>query len=165
MIRSNGPGLAMSVVLMFAGPAAIGAALGLFDGPSALITRAVVFPTIIIGVAALMLPALYIGAAFLGVAPKAQAVARSARAALGDMGVVFLGLAAPLFFLVAASTELGTVRVLGHLIVGVGVALGLRALFIRLFDRRSPRAIGLFAGWSLVSVGIGAQLFARTIPL
>lgn len=154
---------AVSLLLIFIGPAAIGAALGLTEGPTILISRAAALPAVIVGVAALMLPALYIGSAFLGVAPKARAVARSSKEALKDMGIIFLGLAPPLIFLVAASMEGSTVRLLGSLVVGLGVALGLRALYVRLFDRRSFKAVGLFAGWSLVCVGIGAQLFMRII--
>jgi len=165
MITTRGSTLARSVPAILAGPAMIGAALGWSEGLSALFTRAVALPAVAVGVAALMVPALYIGAAFIGVAPRAQAVTRSTSAALKDMGVLFLGLSPSLLFLVAASTGTGTVRVLGHLVVGVGVVLGLRGLFTRLFDQRSMKALGLFLCWSLVTVGIGAQLFTRTIPL
>jgi hypothetical protein len=156
---------------MIAGPAAIGAALGLNAqaqaqaGPVAALSCAAILTAIIVGTWASMLPALYIGAAFMGVAPRAQAVARSAGAALGDMGLIFLGLAPPFLFLVASSTQGVTVRALGYVVVSAGVALGLRALFVRLFDGRSLKALGLFAGWSLVSVGIGASLFERMVPL
>jgi hypothetical protein len=160
---------ARAVPLMVAGPAAVGAALASnansSAGPLTALAGAAVLSAIVVGTWAAMLPALYIGAAFLGVAPRAQAVARSAGAALGDMGLVFLGLAPPLFFLVASSSQGVTVRVLGYTVVTAGVALGLRALFVRLFDRRSLKALGLFAGWSLVSFGIGASLFARLVPL
>lgn len=160
-----------AVPLMLAGPAAIGAALGLgahgppAAGPLTALTCAAALAAIVVGTWAAMMPALYIGAAFMGIAPRAQAVARSTGAALADMGLVFLGLAPAFLFLVVSSAEGVTVRALGTVVVGAGVALGLRALFVRLFDRRSLKALGLFAGWSLVSVGIGASLFAKVVPL
>jgi ABC-type transport system involved in cytochrome c biogenesis permease subunit len=151
--------------IIIAGPALIGAALGLPEGVGTSAARAAVLPAIVVGVALLTLPALYIGAAFFGVAPRAQAVVRSASGALKDMGIVFFGLAAPLVFLVAASTESTTVRILGQLAVSLGVVLGFRALYVRLFDRRSLRALTLFVCWAMVSFGIGAQLFVRGIGL
>ncbi len=151
------------VPLIIAGPMLIGAALGLQAGPAELLSRAVTLPAIIVGVTLLMLPALYIGAAFLGVAPKARAMARSGSAALADTGIIMLGLAPSLLFLIAASTKGTTVVTLGTLVLGVSVLLGLRALFLRLFDRRSLLALALFLGWSLVSVGIGGQLVARAM--
>lgn len=158
-------------LLMLAGPAAIGAALGLgaqgqpAAGPIAALTCAAALAAIVVGIGAALMPALYIGAAFLGIAPRAQAVARSAAAALADTGLVFLGLAPAFLFLVVSSAEGATVRALGYVVTFSGVALGLRALFVRLFDGRSLKALGLFAGWSLVSVGIGASLFAKVVPL
>jgi hypothetical protein len=148
-----------------AGPALVGAALGLHAGPAELLARAATLPAIVVGVALLMLPALYIGAAFLGVAPRAGAVARSGVAALADTGVVMLGLAPSLLFLVAASTSAAAVSALALIVLALAVAIGLRALFARLFERRGAAAIGLFACWSLVSAGIGAQLVARAVPL
>lgn len=149
---------ARSVLLIIGGPALVGAALGLATSLGAALTRALLTPAIIVGVAALMLPALYIGAAFFGVAPRASAVVRSSVAALADMGVVFIGLAAPLFFLVAASTQKTSVHILGVMVLGLGLVLGFRALYVRLFDQRSLRALALFTLWALISSGIGSQL-------
>ena len=148
---------------VIAGPALVGAALGLPGGPLRVATHALTLPAIVVGVALLMLPALYIGAALFGVAPRAQVMVRSALAALIDTGIVFLGFAAPLLFLVAASTGFATVSALGVLVVGAGIVLGLRALYMRLFDQRSRRALLLFILWALVAAGIGGQLFVETI--
>jgi len=149
---------ARTVVPIVAGPALVGAALGLPGGAVQAATQAVTTPVIILGVAALMLPALYIGAAFLGVAPSARVVAQSSVAALADMGTVLSGLAAPLLFLVAASTQDASLRVLGVMTLGVGLILGFRGLFLRIFEQRSLRALLLFTVWAIVSAGIGAQL-------
>jgi hypothetical protein len=145
-------------VPIVAGPALVGAALGLSGGAAQAATQAITTPAIILGVAALMLPALYIGAAFLGVAPGARVVAQSSVAALADMGIVLLGLAAPLLFLVAASTHDASVRLLGVMTLGLGLLLGFRSLYMRLFEQRSLRAWLLFTAWAIVSAGIGAQI-------
>jgi len=151
--------------LALAGPALAGAALGLPHGPAALATRAALLPAIIVGVALIMLPALYIGAAFLGVAPNARSVISAAGSALADTGMVFLGLAPALLFLVAASTVTTTVVGLGYLTVALAVAIGLRALYLRLFTGNARRSVPLFACWAMVSLGIGARLMVEAVPL
>ena len=163
MTTATGPWL-RRLPMAIAGPALVGAALGLPDGPAAVAARAALLPAIVLGVALIMLPALYIGAAFLGVAPSARSVVTAAGSALADTGTVFLGLAPALAFLVVASTRPASVELLGYLAVALAVVIGLRALYLRLFMERAARVVPLFACWAAVSVGIGARLLVEAIP-
>lgn len=151
-----------SVPLILAGPALVGAALGLQGGPVQILSHAATLPLILVGVALLMLPALYIGAAFLGVAPEARAIPLRGAAAMRDTSIILLGLVPALFFLVAASLEPATATTLGVLVVGLAAVLGLRSLYLRLFEAASG-ALPLFVLWSLVTFGIGGQLISQTV--
>lgn len=162
--------------LIIFGPAIAGAALGLRSGLPAAADHALRLPVILAGVATLMVPALYIGAALFGVAPRGQLVVSGARSALSSSGGVLLGLAPSLAFLAASAEDGRTISVLlGVAAVGAAALLGLRTLFRELFTEpsaaQSPgaplepalvvsrrRSIPLFVAWSLVSLGIGARL-------
>lgn len=154
-----------SLALGIGGPAVIGAALGLAEGPAGLAARAAELPAIVLCIGLVMLPALYIGAAFLGLSPEPKAVAAAARDSIAAVGTVLLGLAPALAFLVAASTRPPAARLLGWLVLGAAALIGVRALYVRLFERVEARAFVLFAAWSAVGLGIGARLLVEVLPL
>ena len=144
-----------------AGPMLIGACLNMRHGALSMLEGAVALPAIMIGVALLMAPALYIGAAFLGVAPSARDTLATLTAGLGDAGLCLVGAAPALAFLIATSTGWVSALLLGHLIVAVSLLLSLRTLFRRLFGggERRGRALLLLLGWTVVAFGIGERLF------
>ncbi|MCA9541685.1 MAG: hypothetical protein KC620_22465 [Myxococcales bacterium] len=147
-----------------AGPAAVGLCLGLRFDPGAAATLAIALPAVMLGVTALTTPTLYIGAAFVGVAPKPRAVLAALSDGLADAGRVLLGLAPALMFLTVTSTSKRTGLALAAAALLLGSLLGLRLLYRRLFPTgASARAMALFAGWALVNLGLGAHLLMRVI--
>ncbi len=150
------------VAIILGGPAAVGACMGMYYGAGALLEKALTLPAVLLGVTLLMIPALYIGAALLGVAPSARSVMRASLHALHDTGIIFLGLTPALAFLVATSSNSLTVYILGQLTAATGAILALRALYLRLFANRGERPsklmVPVYLAWSMVCLGIGWQL-------
>lgn len=150
-------------LLAAAGPAALGACLGMPRGLGAMFEQAASLPAIFAGTTLITLPALYIGAAVFGVAPSARRVAASAAEGLAAAGLAFLGLAPALLFLLSTSVDEASALplLLGTIVAAIGAFFGLRAFHQRLFAgvEQRGRAFAVFAGWSLVAAGIGARLF------
>lgn len=141
------------------GPACLGACLGLRFGLESAGVVALALPGILAGVTALTAPALYIGAAYLGVAPAPGVVLESLARGLRDAGLVLLGLTPTLALLTATATSTATVVAVGYAVVLLAVILGLRLLYRRLFaDAPAGLALTLYATWSLVAMGIGGPL-------
>lgn len=155
-----------SALLAAAGPAAVGAVMGLGTDWRAAPLLVVALPAVVLGVAALTTPALYIGAAFAGVAPSPRAAGAAAGSALADMGRVMLGLAPPLLFLAATAGEGATVAWLGRGAVLLAALVGLRLLKWRLFDdiEDGGRGVAVFGTWALVALGIGLHLLNAVLP-
>ena len=146
------------------GSLAMGASLGLRFGLDSALTLGLALPAILAGVTALTAPALYIGAAFTGVAPPPREVLDSLANGLADAGTVLLGLTPTLLLLTATATSTATVAFVGYAVVLLGVALGLRQLYGRLFaGAGSAWAPLLYAGWCLVGLGIGGLLFSQVL--
>ncbi len=147
-----------------AGPAALGLTLGLVrpDGPGLL--AAVLLPAVVGGVLVLTTPALYISAAFAGMAPAPRALLGVLRRALRDGGLVMAGLAPGLLFLVATTESARAATALGALAVATGALVGLRLLYGRLFGGDDTgRGLGLFLPWAGVTLGIGAYLLRAVL--
>ncbi len=169
---------AAALLRAVAGPATAGLCYGLAtDLPTAL-HLAALLPALVLGVAALMIPALYVGSALAGVAPPGRAFARAALDALDDLGVTLLGLSPALAFLVVAAQHASWSAVFELIAVATAVGLALRSLYLRLFstpaadDDVSPpllahhlRALPLFGGWSLVSVGLGLRALVHVMGI
>lgn len=119
---------------ILAGPGLLGAATGLEYGPVATLSRAIAMPTIIVGITLLMLPALYVGSSLVGAAPQLIPMLRSTHRALQEAGMVFVGFALPLAFLVAATTHHLSAELMGFAVTALGIMLGLRSLFHQLFS-------------------------------
>ncbi|ACY12912.1 hypothetical protein [Haliangium ochraceum] len=146
-----------------AGPVALGAVLGLEVGPLTALLKSLALPAVLLGVAAVMVPALYVGATLTGAAPPAHLLVRSLGRGFRACGLVMLGLVAPALFLLATTQALGVAALVGTAATAAGVLIGLRVLFTDLFRGRSTVAIAAFALWSLVALGIGLRLFVEFV--
>ena len=142
-----------------AGPLGVGAVLAARLGSA---EPLVAVPVSVFAVTALTLPALYIATAVVGAAPPVGHVVRAVGRALSALGLVLLGLALPLGFLVATAGT-GTAFALGALALATAAAIGLRALHGALFAGM-PAVTGrglLFLTWAVIALVIGARLFSE----
>ena len=146
--------------LILAGPTVLGLCLSLRPGTTW--TEAFSLPLVLLSVTAVMLPALYIGAGLLELAPRGQAVMNGAVEGLVRCSWACLGLAPAFAFLVGTSTSGVTAALMAFAFVAVAVALGLRGLFLTTFGG-GWRATSFFVVWSVVSLGIGTRLFISTL--
>jgi hypothetical protein len=145
------------VAMAAAGPIAVGAVLALRLQD---VAPLVAVPVSVFAVTALTLPALYIATAVFGAAPPVGHVVRAVGRALQALGVVLLGVAMPLGFLVATAGQ-GASFALGALALAGAAAIGLRALHGALFEH-GPAVSGrglLFISWALIALVIGARLY------
>jgi len=154
-----------AVLVAAAGPAAIGAVLGMPRGGLAMASGAAILPAILLGVTVLMVPALYITTSLLGAAPPARETPTHLGGALRAMGTILLGLAPPSAFLAATMGSGATVLVLGALVTTFGTLVGLRRLFAGMFGGRPAGmpAVLACALWSLVALVIGGRLFWQAL--
>jgi len=141
------------------GPVVAGACLALGHGNT--IATAVRVPVVFVVVAAMMVPALYIGAALLGIAPSARKVAGGVFTAFRSASLVLLGLAPAVAFMVASASEDQSMGLLGQGVVLIGGLMALRALYREVFDECASRAraVALYGVWAVVSLGIGGHLY------
>ena len=146
--------------LILAGPMVLGLCLSLRPGTTW--TEGFSLPFVLLGVTAVMLPALYIGAGLLELSPRAEAILSGASEGLVRCSWACLGLAPALAFLVGTSTSVLGGAAAAYGIVGLSVCLGLRGLYTSTFEG-SSRAILFFIAWSAVSLGIGARLFLTVL--
>lgn len=147
-----------------AGPAALGACVGLSLDPALAWIPAAALPAVVIGVTLLCAPTLYIGAAFAGVAPPPRVVVGGVGRTLADAGRVLAGLLPAIAFLAATASSPGTVRLLALGATALAALVGLRVLYRRLFtDHDGPTARLLFGTWALVYLGIGLHLLVTLL--
>lgn len=147
-----------------AGALVVGLVLGLPESPLSMAAHAVSVPAIVLGIAALMLPPLYIASTTLGRAAPASQFAESSSLALGDAGLVLLGFAPPLAFLVATSSLSATVWLLGNAVLGLAALIAVRSLYYSLFFRsEGRRAMPLYLLWLVVTFAIAEHLFMATL--
>lgn len=139
------------------GPTVVGASLAFLGSGSAEDVLRV--PAVMLGAAALMLPALYIGAALGGFAPSPSRLLQAALEALGAAGLLLLGLAPALAFLLATSTSALVRAQLAPATALLGALFGLGVLSRALFTG-GVKARLLFTLWAMVTLTIGARLFA-----
>jgi hypothetical protein len=145
-----------------AGPLAVGACLGLSHGAAAL-TVAPSLPAVAVGVPCIIAPALYIGAAFVGVAPPAAQVLAALARGLRGAGLVACGFA-PVLLLVAATAGPNTALVLSATALMGSMALGLW-VFAGRFFRPGQHLLGraIVALWGLAALGIAAEFTVRCL--
>jgi hypothetical protein len=166
MTRISAASHGRTALVALAGPALLGAALGMPFGLPKLLSEAAMVTAIVVGLSVLMIPALYIATTLVGAAPSADQVGASAASALRAGGTLLLGLAPATLFLIATSQTHVIVWILGFLVLSVSMIASLRILFSDLFTTPTARlrALPVFLIWSIVSLGLGAHLFARTLP-
>jgi hypothetical protein len=145
------------------GPVAIGAIAGMQTGPFAIAHDAVAAPAIVLGVTALMIPALYIATAFAGIAPPARGFASGVGDGLRACGVALFGLAAPAAFLAATTGSAEAAAALSAASLVAAVLVGLRALYIRLFGSGEIVHRMIFAAWSAMALLLGALFWSREL--
>lgn len=170
----TGTRLLADVSLALGGAAVTGFLLAMPEGPPAMLMRALSLAVITLGTTAVMLPPLYIAATTFGVAPPAAAFLQCASAALRTAGIVLLGLAPPLAFLIATSNLLESVWLLGNAAAALAALLGVRSLWYSLFLAEVPgseagaravmprRPMFLYLLWLAVGASITASLFQKT---
>ena len=165
MTRISAASHGRTALLALAGPALLGAALGMPFGLPRLLSEAALVTAIVVGLSVFMIPALYIAATLVGAAPSVDQVGASAASALRAGGTLLLGLAPATLFLIATSQTRLTVWILGFLVLAVSMIASLRILFSDLFTTPAARlrALPVFLIWSIVSLGLGAHLFERTL--
>jgi hypothetical protein len=147
------------------GPAVVGFVVGLEHTPVAAARTAMALPAIGAVVAALMLPALYIGTSLVGEAPRARALAGAALHAAQSCGHALLGMAIPLAFLLATTRSTATASWIGAATLAMGAWCGLRVLRDdAIGSDPEPRSWWIYAVWSLTALGIGARLYAGAVP-
>ncbi len=157
---------AAEMAMGVAGPAAVGACVGMNFGIGGMLTMAAMVPASILGVGAVTLPGLYIGTAMLGAAPDVRSTLGLAAGALRDMGIAMLGLAPALLFMTATSASNDEATVVGSIVVFLGAALGVRAFFARSIEVVSgAAALPVFAIWAALSVGIGWQFYFKALAM
>ena len=147
-----------------AGLAAMGACVGMNFGLVGLGKMALMVPASVLAVGLVTLPGLYIGSAILGAAPDVKSTLYLALGAVRDMGVGMLGLAPALLFMSATASSADEATVVGTIVLGLGALLGVRAFYSRSSEVvRDPRALPVFAIWSVLSLGIGWQFYAKSL--
>jgi hypothetical protein len=146
------------VAVAAGGPVALG---GVLATRLASLEPVIALPAIVLGVTAVTVPALYIATAATGSAPSADRMAAAVGRGLGALGIVLLGLAAPLLFLVATSAAANTWIWFGLASLGAATMFGLGALHRSLFAGQVPSLVrdGLFLTWAAVAVLIGVRLY------
>ena len=170
----TGTRLLADVSLALGGASVTGFVLATHDGPAAMVMRALSVAAITLGATVVMLPPLYIASTTFGVAPPAAEFLKCASTALRSAGVVLLGLAPPLAFLVATSNLLDSVWLLGNAAAGLAALLGVRSLWYSLFLAEVPgsvlegravlprRPMFIYLIWIAVGASITASLFQKT---
>ena len=153
-----------TLAVAVAGMALVGACLGMRGGFESMVWRTAVIPVAYFGIAAMTIPALYVGTAYLGAAPSAPAVVKASKRALRDIGVVFLGMAPAIAFLMVSLDSTFTAGILAFLVMGFGSAVGLRTFYTRVSCvERKGHALVMFLVWAGVSLQAGAHVLDKVV--
>jgi hypothetical protein len=157
-----------SLLLAVLGPTLLGAALGMKTGLGSMALCASVLPAIVLGVALLMAPAFYIGASLLGRSPSSTELARATGLGLRACGTTLLGLLPPTLFLLSTASKGAGAAWLCALALACASLVGTRRLYAEIYPQHQAGFLGwvFFAGWSLLSLGIGLDFYstlARTL--
>lgn len=148
--------LARSLALGVAGPVAFGLAAAVGHGPAAMLRGAWMAPCLFAGAALLATPPLYLASVWSASRASAERVVGDVAGALGDAGVVLLGLAAPAAYF-SATLRTPTARAL---LVGCVVLVG--AVAVRSVARRTfasaPRGAASGSLWTLLAFALGLRM-------
>lgn len=155
-----------TALLTLGGPATVGACLGLSSGIQPMLTGALALPLVVVGTAAFTLPGLYISSAFTGIAPPAGEVFDATMLSLRRLGLLLVGLAPSLTFLVATSPGEAPRIVLAYTVLGASALVGLHSFARKVFGPEpTPRAVAISTVWGLLSLFLGWQLLDRAIEI
>lgn len=147
------------------GPIALGAVIGAKVSPMVALREAALVPAIVIGLTVATVPALYIATVATGSRLTIGQLARAVVRGLEGLGIVLLGLAGPLAFLVATTAYPKLGVLLGAVALAVAAGLGMRRMRAAMVESDAvPRAAslidaGLFLIWGSVAAVLGARLF------
>ncbi len=151
----------LKVLITVLGTALVGACAGLPYGVPHALAGAVSLAGLVLVMAALMVPALYISLALAGAAPPANQVASDALDGLYRMGILCLGLSPALAFLGTTSTSPDDAGVYATVALATGVCLGMERLYSSVTRDAQPTLMvgSLYAAWALVGMVIGFRLW------
>ena len=155
------PRLSRELLWIIGGPLLVGACLGAPFELAVFLRTTIGVPAVYFGVALLMAPALYFAGAFLGVTPPVHQMVVAVRATLRELGILLVGLAPALLFLVVSAQRGTTVMVLGHVVLGLATLVVLVAFNRRLFAGQPRRVVAFlfYMVWSALCIGIGWRAF------
>src|SRR5262249_33500660 len=153
-----------ALLFILGGPAAAGAAVGVRFGVRGLLIGALYWCAVNVGVMVLMLPALHIAFSLVGQATPPKTTVDAGNRALRASGLVLLGLAPAMLFLLSTAGSDGWVAPLAVSAATAGAAAGLRSIFEHLFGDSAikKRSLVAFALWALVALMIGGRLLSRS---
>ena len=145
------------------GPIALGAVLGAPTGNA--FPNLALVPAIVVGLTASTVPALYIATAITGSQMTAAGLARAVARGLEALGIVLLGLLAPLALVLATSTTPWLTVLLGGTTIAVAAVLGMRRMRAALIAHGGGNVVDgvLFVVWGGVALIVGARLFVEVV--
>jgi len=167
-ISEASPPRPWQLVAALAFSAAFGLALGARFGALSMAVHAAAVPLGFVVLTLLAVPAFCIGMAHAGVELDVGALTRSVAQALMIAGRVLAGLAPAMLLLAVTCESAESVAVFGVLGLGLGSALGLRALFLGLESLESwtrPTARLLRVTFTLFSALLGARIWWALLPM
>lgn len=153
---SDSPSIPRHLLTGLAGSAVFGAAAGLGHGLVPALHGAWMAPVVFVGGAALATPPLYLAGVFAEARISAEEVVARVTEALGNAGIVLMGLAAPVAFFSATLRAEGGLTRLACLVALVG------AVCVRTVARKAlpdtPRASLAASAWTVFALCLGARL-------
>lgn len=156
------------LVTALAYSATFGLALGARFGALSMAVHAVAVPLGFVAVTLLAVPAFCIGIAHAGVELDVSVLARSVAQALMIAGRVLAGLSPAMLLLAVTCESAISVAAFGALALGVGSALGMRALFMGLQSLESwnrPSAELLRWAFASFTALLGARIWWALLPM
>ena len=150
------------VGLVALGAGALGWISRLPGGQLAAVKSSLATPAIVIGVCIVLAPALYIGLSLAGARTTTSSFVRGIERSWRASGLVALGLAPPLLFMVATSSSEKLALAFGVLAIFCSLLVGLMALAKEAAEH-SPASLFCFVLWAFSALAVGARLFFRAV--
>lgn len=147
------------------GPVALGAAIGLGSVSLPMLRGSLALPALVLGLAAALVPALYIGRSLAGAPTNAAELGRSVLRALASLGITMAGIAPAVLFLISTSESASSVLLFAYLSVGTAALIGVRRLYQEL-SVSGPRSGWLwlvFVAWAMLGLALGANLLPAAL--
>jgi len=148
--------------LVVGGAATLGLICRLPGGAVAATNSSLATPAIVLGVCILLAPALYIGLALAGAKTDAKSFAAGLVQSWRASGLVAVGLAPPLLFMVATTGNEKAALSFGVLALLCSLTIGLYTLG-KNSATHSLASVCCFCVWALAALAVGARLFFRAV--